>query len=142
MLVVDTREQRPLFKPSSWVVDEKLDQGDYSIRGFEDRVVIERKGLGDLYGSLGKGRKRFEREIQRIQGYQWWGLLVEGSEKKMYDSIESYSSLHPNSLYHSLASLEVQTQCHIYYARDRRVGKEWVLSRLTRLYRYLREGKI
>jgi hypothetical protein len=44
-----------------------LPTGDYSIVGHHDRVAIERKSLADLYGTLGQGRDRFERELERLQ---------------------------------------------------------------------------
>ena len=37
-----------------------LESGDYSIAGLEPRISIERKSVGDFFGSIGSGRQRFE----------------------------------------------------------------------------------
>ena len=142
-LIQDSNEQKPLFKKSlPWIVQKPLGEGDYSILGFENQVAIERKALNDLYGSLGKGRERFEKELERLLPYTWKGLLIEGSEQDIFSRIVDYSGLHPNSLYHSLASLETKYLLHIYYAPTRKDGKWWVMSRMIKLYGYLRQGKI
>jgi ERCC4-type nuclease len=139
-LVVDTREQTPLFLTSKpWIIYKKLDQGDYSVLGFEDRIAIERKSISDLLSVIGKNRERFEREIARLKDYWWKGLLIEGTEKDIYD-IHRFSSVHPNARYHSLASFEIRG-LHIYYAEDRRKARWWMLSRLVKLYNHLRESK-
>jgi len=76
-IVVDTREQLPLWKTR--VVSKKLDVGDYSIEGFEDKISIERKSLADLFGTLGKGHKRFKKEIERASEHDFFCVVIEGS---------------------------------------------------------------
>lgn len=44
-----------------------LQTGDYSIKGYETLVTVERKSLEDLAGSCGNHRERFEREHARMQ---------------------------------------------------------------------------
>ena len=64
-LLVDTREQRPLYFGEG--VPQRratLPTGDYSVEGCEGLIAIERKSLGDLFGTVGQGRERFEREIR------------------------------------------------------------------------------
>ena len=139
-LVVDTREQTPLFLTyRPWIIYKKLDQGDYSVLGFEDKIAIERKSISDLLSVIGKNRERFEREIARLKNYWWKGLLIEGTEKDVYD-VHRFSSVHPNARYHSLASFEIRG-FHIYYAEDKRKARWWVLTRLIKFYRHMREGK-
>lgn len=43
-----------------------LKTGDYSIRGHESRIIIERKSLSDLFGTVGSGRDRFRAEHERM----------------------------------------------------------------------------
>jgi len=141
IMVVDTREQKPLFKPKPWIVEAGLNSGDYSIQGFETVITIERKSIPDLLGTLGKGRIRFEKELNRMSEYKWKGLLIEGLENDVYQP-NDFSSMHPNSIYHSLAAIETKWGVGIYYAKDKKHARWWVLSRLTKLYKYLREGNI
>ena len=58
--VVDTREQRPLDLTPLKSVPGTLATGDYSVRGLEHVVAIERKSLDDLLGCIGRDRARFE----------------------------------------------------------------------------------
>ena len=141
IMVVDTREQKPLFKPKPWIVNHGLNSGDYSIQGFEDVITIERKSIPDLLGTLGKGRIRFEKELNRMSEYKWKGLLIEGLENDVYQP-NDFSSMHPNSIYHSLAAIETKWGMCIYYAKDKKHARWWVLSRLCKLYKYLRQGDI
>ena len=77
--VVDTREQKPLDLSPLQTVTKGLVTGDYSIRGLESIVAIERKGLGDLLSSIGTDRERFEREVQRLLAYPVRALVIEST---------------------------------------------------------------
>jgi ERCC4-type nuclease len=143
VLVVDTREQTPLFQPNSkpWIIQSALKTGDYSVKGFENLIVIERKSLSDLFSSLGKERERFKKELKRMEKFVWKGLLIEGSERDIL-SCQEYSGMHPNAVYHSLSSIEVRYGVHIYYAKKIKRARWWVLSRLTRFYKLVRNGEL
>ena len=141
ILIQDTREQKPLFKLKPWIVEAGLNSGDYSIQGFETVITIERKSIPDLLGTLGKGRIRFEKELNRMSEYKWKGLLIEGLENDVYQP-NDFSSMHPNSIYHSLAAIETKWGLSVYYAKDKKHARWWVLSRLCKLYKYLRDGSL
>lgn len=68
-LVVDTREQRALDFGALPTTRRKLDFGDYSLRGMETRVCVERKSVADLWGSLSQPGNwgRFNAELARAQ---------------------------------------------------------------------------
>ena len=78
-IIRDSREQAP-FTFSGLPVEvsvSALEAGDYSVRGFERRVAVERKELGDLVGCLGANRERFQRELARLRGYDCAAVVVE-----------------------------------------------------------------
>ena len=75
--LVDTREQAPYDLAPFTVERATLQTGDYTIRGLEDQVVIERKSLPDLLGCIGRGRDRFVRELERIRAVPCRVILVE-----------------------------------------------------------------
>lgn len=79
-IIVDTREQLPYtFDGIGCVVPtiiSGLDSGDYSIDGMDAMISIERKSLDDLYGSVTWGRKRFEREISRLDELPGFAAVV------------------------------------------------------------------
>jgi len=99
--IIDTREQAPLdlqYKLGHRLKSEvgTLYTGDYSIKGLEHHVAIERKSLDDLMGCIGKGRDRFEREIIRLKGYPVRGIVIEASWSQI--ELGSYRSrVKPNA---------------------------------------------
>lgn len=75
--VIDTREQLPLDLRPLQSVNGTLATGDYSVRGLENYVALERKALGDLISCVGVERERFDREVQRLLAYPVRALVVE-----------------------------------------------------------------
>jgi DNA excision repair protein ERCC-4 len=76
-IICDTREQKPLWTKN--IIREKLEVGDYSIKGYKDKFAIERKSLSDLFGTLGKGHKRFKKELERAKTYEYFAIVIDGS---------------------------------------------------------------
>jgi ERCC4-type nuclease len=148
VLVQDTREQRPLFSdpPEELeVVTYTLHQGDYSIKGFEDRFCIERKQISDFYGYIGKERsltvkkmKQF-REIVSSGGFV--ALVTEASES---DILNGYimSRVPPEVARQALVSFEIRYGVHIYYSKSRKDIARWILDRAIKFYKVMREIKI
>lgn len=95
--VVDTREQLPyqLAQPDKSRFDDGdslhycLDAGDYSVEldGELLPIRIERKSIGDYFGVCGKGRERFERELERLRAYSSF-LLIEASAEEVLRGYE------------------------------------------------------
>lgn len=73
VILVDKREQKSLdfnFQYVTKVEPTTLSAGDYAVRfedGYSPRVYFERKAIGDLFGTLGKGHERFKKEILRAK---------------------------------------------------------------------------
>jgi ERCC4-type nuclease len=77
-IVIDTREQTPLrFSDDVSVEVKGLNVGDYSAKGLERHVVVERKSLPDLVASLTTERERFEREVFFMRSIPYRCLVVE-----------------------------------------------------------------
>lgn len=77
--VVDTREQNPLDLEPLRQVAGTLATGDYSLRGLESIIAIERKSLVDLLSCVGQERDRFHREVLRLLAYPVRALVVEST---------------------------------------------------------------
>lgn len=60
-----------------------LQTGDYTIEGFEDQIAVERKSLEDAYGTLGGGRERFEREIERLNALDFAAIIIEATWQEL-----------------------------------------------------------
>ena len=69
IIIIDTREQDEYKFKSILTVRDKLNTGDYSLRGFENDITIERKSLGDFISSISHGRDRFKSELARMKDY-------------------------------------------------------------------------
>jgi len=54
----------------------KLDQGDYSLEGYEDTVIIERKGSVSEWAS-NVTQTRFDRELERLRPIKYVWILLE-----------------------------------------------------------------
>lgn len=79
--IVDNREQRPHDLSPMPMIAGTLPTGDYSVRGLEPYVSIERKSLADLVSccSVKDNRERFERELDRLRAYPVRAVVVEAS---------------------------------------------------------------
>jgi len=124
-IVVDSREQLPLWKTNTVV--KKLDVGDYSIEGYEDKISVERKSLADLYGTLGSGHKRFKAELQRAESYEYFGIVVDGSFTSAYkkDFPGSYHSKMKGFVITAIIfTLHVKYKIPIFFAQDRTESKQ------------------
>lgn len=77
--LIDSREQAPLCLDPLKVKIATFATGDYSLRGLEHVVEIERKSLVDLIGCVGRERERFDREVQPLLAFPVRTLLVEAT---------------------------------------------------------------
>jgi DNA excision repair protein ERCC-4 len=77
--IIDTREQQPLDLAPLKTEKGTLTTGDYSVKGLEGEISIERKSLPDLLGCVGRDRERFDREVKRLIAYPVRALVVEAT---------------------------------------------------------------
>ncbi len=99
--ICDTREQTPFDLAPLQCERATLRTGDYSIKGLEHVVTVERKSLQDLIGCIGYGRERFDREMQRILSYPSRLIVIEASLAQI--QLKQYrGETHPNSVIGSL----------------------------------------
>lgn len=122
-IIVDTREQRPYkfqkIKPKPTIITDTLKTGDYSIFGYEDQFCIERKSLPDLFGSMGKGRKRFEKEFDRMSKMRFAVLMIESSYINMFRNPPIYSRMNPKAVYRSVIAWEIRYGVHVHWSENR-----------------------
>jgi ERCC4-type nuclease len=53
--------------------------GDYSVKGLETIITVERKSLPDLLACIGQERERFDREVLRMLAYPCRAIVVEAT---------------------------------------------------------------
>jgi len=83
-LVVDTRERIPFDyegeEEFEAIVHEKLDAGDYSLKGMEHIIVIERKATADeLFNNFTQNKDRIYAEFERLRNHKIKIIMIEQS---------------------------------------------------------------
>ena len=84
IILKDTREKQGWDFESSEKCEAQIDiglkTGDYTLEGLETSLCIERKAsTGELAMNLGKKRKTFEAEIERMSHFRWAYIICEFS---------------------------------------------------------------
>jgi len=120
-IVQDTREQCPLDIRAYPVEVAGLPVGDYGVRGFSawdnPAFIVERKSLDDLCGSMGRGRNRFMREIERMRQFRFRALLIE-ADRATVQAGDYRSKIAPTALLATLDALAVRCGLHVYWCND------------------------
>lgn len=89
------RGYRPLVVPVEWGY---LKSGDYSIRGHELAIAVERKSIEDLFNTLGQHRDRFESEVRRLSFMSSAAIVIEASWATILCSPPPRSRLNPKTI--------------------------------------------
>ena len=137
-IVVDSREQLP-YEFSGAVV-KALASGDYSIAGLEDHIAIERKTKPDAYASLGRGRARFRREVERLAELDYAAIVIEDTLTGFL-SRPPHSMVNPRAAIASLLGWSVRYQVAVFFAGDRRHGRALTQKLLALYWRYWKEAQ-
>lgn len=152
-VITDTREP----KSTAWALDaydsdrfvvsrEMLDAGDYSLKGFESQVVIERKTLDDFVSTVITDRERWREELRRILGKTthegWHELSVYAAvvvEANLADVLNRKyrSAAHPNSVIGAALSCQMDFGIPVVWASGRHTAMAWSADFLARAHRLL-----
>lgn len=109
VVIVDTREKRPLAFPHVRTVEGTLQTGDYGVQGLRNWCV-ERKSVPDMVNSVTNERERFFRELERLRGMQACGfarLLVIGTQRE-FAAVLARRAAKVASVLGSLASIDAR----------------------------------
>jgi ERCC4-type nuclease len=140
-VLVDTREQRPLRFSSAVLVERcTLPTGDYSIVGYTDRIVIERKAPEDLWQCCGRGRERFESELARLRDYAIRAVVVEATIDQILATPPA-GRIQPATVIRSTISWQQDFAVPFVWAGNPRNAAAWVEYSLLRLPRKEAERK-
>ena len=135
-VVIDTREQLPYEFEDSII--RTLQTGDYSLFGYEDQITVERKTKADAYGTIGKGRTRFIKELERLREIDYSAIVVEASLSNFVEP-PRFSQLNPKSAINSLLAWSIRYGVHIYFADNRIMGNLLTVRILERYWKKLNE---
>jgi ERCC4-type nuclease len=137
IIVVDTREQRPLSFMDSQ--PGTLATGDYSVLGYEAAIAVERKSLADLYGCVGAGRARFERCLERLALLPYPAIVVEANMRDILLGAH-FSTVHPHAALGSLIAWGTRHRIPVWLCGDRVDAALTVRKILHNAVKYHDEG--
>lgn len=140
-IIIDTREQLPI-KFIDNVVRSKLDVGDYAceINGKRLKLVFERKSPNDLLGTLTRGHKRFNKELERAnkQGIRVI-VIVECSYEdfidRKYEGARYSKKIHNDYITKILHGTLVSHDLEIIFFNNRRSMGIFILNTFEALAR-------
>lgn len=146
-VIRDTREQHgyefSAFDVCNGMVEQKLETGDYTILGLEDKVCIERKGcVEELAINLGQKKYPFLREIERMKTFPHKFLILEFSVEDLIRfpeetriPIKNKMSLKITGKYmlKCLAEFSLYDNLHILFCGDRHSAFLMTTSILKRI---------
>lgn len=149
VLLVDTREQMPLFTKEQIEKSEKrienglvligktLKNGDYSVGGLENLVSIERKQQSDFESYITSEYKRKTlKKLERLSGYYFKALVIEADENDLYEfPISDYITR--EVVRSHLCSFRIHYGLHVIVNDNREYLERFILDALVRCYRYL-----
>jgi ERCC4-type nuclease len=139
IIVVDTREQRgytfACITPQPKIETATLRTGDYSLKGYEDQVCIERKSLIDCYGTFGQGRDRFQRELERMVTYQFAAVIIEADWHTIIKRPPVRSRLKPKTIVRSIAAWCQRFNVHFMPCPDREFAERYTHILLERFWK-------
>jgi ERCC4-type nuclease len=125
-IIVDTREQKPLWVASNRFVNitnTKLDVGDYSLQGFENVIAIERKGPMDAFSTLGQSNNhaRFNAEWERAKNLKYFAVIIELSVGDMYHKNFENSfrtRIHGNQMVQTWITHSLKRGYHLFFVNN------------------------
>ena len=141
-IIIDTREQQPWVFDNYAVSNEKLDTGDYSIKGFENILCIERKkSVSEIANNVTE--KRFKDVVARMAKCKYSFLLLEfelddilkypvGSNvpKKMWDKLK----VSPNYIIKHLVELQIFFDIKVLFCGGPSNAEKIALSIMKKVY--------
>ena len=126
---------------------DTLLSGDYSIAGHEQpgpaSVMVERKSLDDLFGTLGQERERFESKLDLLhRTYSLSAVVVESSWEEIFAAPPRYSDLNPFSVFQSVLAWQVRyPNVHWNLVGNREWAEVFTIRFLERFWREHHTGQ-
>ncbi len=121
VIVVDTREQDEYTFGDAKVVRRKLDAGDYSVAGLENRVAIERKNIDDFVNTVIYQKERFHEELCALARMDFAAIVVEASLTDVLDH-RYKSGVRPVSVIGAAVAIMVEYRVPIIFCGNRQLA--------------------
>ncbi len=148
-VIIDTREQAPFSfrdidnlkryggKPLIIPTEKSgLNTGDYSIKGMESRMAIERKEMGDFFNCCGSDRERFERQLARLNELEFGCMVIEAGWTMIMRGHRE-SKMEPESIRGSVIAWQMEyfPRVHWWFCDGKRFAEVTTFRILDRWWR-------
>lgn len=147
VIIIDSREQLPYFftlEGNGHTIDKQwgnarfqrdgLVTGDYTVKGYEDKVCIERKTLGDFVSSLGRNHKRFVNELVRMGEIPYSFVLIEADQRDYVQDVKG--------AFTRIITMHVKYQVQFVWQGNRFQAERYCFGYMTTFFRKARAGEI
>lgn len=141
-IIRDSREHRGagyLFRgkeAEAKIVMKKLATGDYSLEGYEQEIVIERKRINELFGNFAGDRERFMREVERMGKISYKFLLIEGSFKDLVQMKKVPGKVSVKLVVATLISLMIKHNIKVVFAGNPKLAEQLAYRILIKFFNY------
>jgi ERCC4-type nuclease len=98
---------------------------------------VERKSAADLFGTLAGGRRRFVRELERLQERcEYAAVVVEADWETLFTTPPEYSRLPPRNVFRSVVAYQQRyPRVHWWFCPGRRFAELTTFRVLERFWR-------
>ncbi len=133
IILIDTREKDEYTFDGITTLRSKLDAGDYSVSGMENRISVERKNLDDFVSTVIYQKERFHRELCALAGMEYSAIVVEAS---LPDILEHRykSAVNPLSVIGAAVAIMVEYRIPVVFCGNRQIAchiTKTILSRFA-----------
>lgn len=146
-VIVDSREQQPLNFTAEDMETAALKTGDYTIKGLEHVLCVERKGsLTELYGNIFD--ERFERELVRMQEFPEKYIVLEFPFSQILGFPHStniprkkfrYIKCRPDTIIRRITEIQTTYGVQFVFCDSKNGAYRYVRSLLKRVYEKYKE---
>lgn len=145
-IIYDTREQTPWdfsYEKSASQEIGTLKTGDYTIKGLENKLCIERKGcIEEFANNLGREFARFEKELVRMADFEHAFIicefplsdLIEFPFHRANKKLQAQSRITGKFLLKQIMEIQLDHKVKIMFCENKFYANKTALSLMKRVY--------
>ena len=145
-VLIDTREKQPWELEDPNIIDReflKLDTGDYTVRGLEDKICIDRKkSVNEL--AINIHQNRFKDELERVREFPHAYIIIEASLRDVIEypktadlptKVKKKIRTNGTFLMNCLTRMEIEYGFNIIFGHDRYYSQKIAISLMREIVR-------
>lgn len=140
-IIIDSREPAHTRYPFTNLYSTEiacLKTGDYSIKGYENIIAVERKTKSDAYQSFGrkKNRDRFIKELERMSELKRACIIIECSFSDFLTPPDYVQKISGKSMINSLISWYIKYNVPFFFSENRRISQAFVVRFFEKFWKH------